>query len=86
MANNRLQIYCKKCLEMAPLSKYNPIDWSGLNEERYNEFVEEHTKKCYSGDDFDKNFGCNMFGFRTEMDGDEFKSDYSQRPFKLLSN
>lgn len=91
MANNRLQIYCKLCDEMACLAKYYPVDWGGMNAKTYDDFVEKHDKMCWSkGWEKDKhNFqnlgtGEGMYGFRTESDEDGLVSDYRTRPFRVI--
>jgi hypothetical protein len=87
MANNRFQIYCKKCLEVVPFSKYYPVSWAGVNKKVMDAFLEEHDNKCWANNkDADLDGGTNMYGFRTENDEDidGFISDYREKPYKLL--
>jgi hypothetical protein len=90
MANNRLQIYCKKCLEMATFAKYYPYGWYCNSAEAtgilVNLFLEGHSN-CWKAEEVGKNEGAEMFGFRTENDEekDGYGSDYSKKPFKLFT-
>ena len=89
-----MQLYCKKCLEMITISKYYPVSWFCFERgfelgEKINDFLEEHSEKCYSFDNFKKEkfdtmSGTDMFGFRTETDDDGFFSDYSEQPYKIV--
>ena len=74
MANNRMQLYCKKCLEAFSLAKYSPVSWGTPVDNSYlNSFFEKHDA-CFMNaeEDFDVNGGCDMYGFRTENDEDGF--------------
>lgn len=87
MANNRMQIYCKKCLELQCISKYYPCEWycqNGDNSNPMHEFLLKHSEECWKDEDFDHMTGCEMFGFRTECDDDEYFSNYKERPYKLI--
>lgn len=91
MANNKLQIYCKKCMQFSVLAKYYPVSWDGFFVKNYEEFVIDHQKKCFDDAwareekvEADLGFGTGMFGFRTEMDEDGLCSDYHETPCKLI--
>lgn len=84
MANNRLQIYCKKCKAMLPFAKYYPYGWylndPEANGRMLNDFMIEH-EKCFTEEEAGA-FGVDMFAFRTEQEKDGLLSDY-RRPFKV---
>jgi len=89
MANNRMQIYCKKCLEMKPIAKYYPTEWycQNADENPINDFLTKHSESCWKNDEnADHLGGEGMFGFRTENDEDKdgFISDYRKEPYKLI--
>jgi len=86
MANNRLQIYCVECLGMKCINKYYPVDWSFPDDVgmHINTFLEEHLDCFLKSKEL--GVGTNMFKFRTECDDDGFISDYSKRPYKLITN
>lgn len=78
MANNRMQIYCKKCLAVIYIAKYYPVCWYCNGEDKdngkyLNEFLTKHSSECFENDEnADRQWGENMFGFRTEQSDDEF--------------
>jgi hypothetical protein len=83
MANNRMQLYCKKCLEAFALAKYYPISWGAANsQDHLNNFFEKHAKSC-PADENQEMGGENMFGFRTENDEDEFITCFEPYRIKL---
>lgn len=55
MANNRLQIYCKKCLEMQCIAKYYPGGWYCNNptDNPIHDFLITHSDKCWQEDKVD---------------------------------
>ena len=83
MANNRLQIYCKKCLGFANFAKYYPsTGWYCKDRDKnpINDFLMIHSENCYGM--VGENEGDDMFGFRTENDDDGFISDYDKLKLK----
>lgn len=88
MANNRIQLYCTKCLELVSIAKYYPTAWVAIRNAdiEMNDFFEYHEKKCFLSQKENWNngeWGDNMFKFRTENDEDGFISDYSDKIYKL---
>lgn len=78
MANNRAQIFCRKCLSVKPFLKYYPGGWftTGSDLDDWLDIHNEHHDQDFGGE--------NHYGFRTENDDDGFISDYSDRSnFKL---
>lgn len=71
MANNRAQIFCKKCLSVEPFMKYYPGGWfsTGSN---LDDWLDIHNQ-CHEQD----MGGESHYGFRTEIDEDQYISDYS---------
>ena len=89
MANNRMQLYCQKCLELRIIAKYYPTQWYCNNEAEnpIHEFLVTHSKQCWEEDpEADHMGGEKMFGFRTENEDDGYISDYGEKPYKLIPN
>ncbi|MBU1349286.1 hypothetical protein KJ781_04435 [Patescibacteria group bacterium] len=87
MANNRMQIYCKKCLEVLNFAKYYPVAWGVHNDvgESFNEFFEKHDTNCWKeeSEGSDLSWGEGMYGLREENDDDGYFCDYRERPYKI---
>jgi hypothetical protein len=83
MANNRMQIYCKKCLVAFTFAKYYPCSWfSSGSREGLDDFFERHTETCVmKSDGIDESGGTDMFGFRTENDNDGFETAFE--PYRV---
>jgi len=83
MANNRMQIYCKKCLEAVVIAKYFPLSWyMQNNEDHFNEFFEKHNACFINGkEDHDEQWGTEMYGFRTENDDDGYMTAFE--PYRI---
>ncbi len=75
MANNLLQVYCKKCSGMVCLAKFYPSTgwYTDGHEGRLNQFYEAHENSCW---DMMTDYGLDQYAFRTEMDDDGLLSLY----------
>ena len=85
MANNRMQLYCTKCLRAFVLAKYYPCEWYTVQSmDALDDFFNLHQTECFkSGNDLeDVTEGTGMFRVRTEGEGDGFVTAFD--PYRIV--
>lgn len=83
MANNRMILYCKRCLDFHVLGKYYPISWTGPTSDTLHEFLITHSDCFTDRDNDDLSCGTGMFGLTTEVDVDGVRINYATKRVEL---
>lgn len=82
MANNRMQLYCTKCLKAFVLAKYYPCEWYTVqSSDLLNDFFDSHQSECFKEAN-DPMGGTGMFQVRTENDEDGFLTSFD--PYRII--